>query len=94
MLDELQKKLDTLAPEIRHRLLQSNELGKVPKVVFGQDYKQVRTTEFISHISKLKVDHDPPIGNIILEEITLKTNVLNFDREEVMNKVNFHFDRQ
>ena len=68
-----------------------NAVGKVPKLIFLQDYNQARTTEFIDQMSKLKLNNCDPVHLIhsekSFEPMELRTDVLNFNREYAMNKV-------
>ena len=85
--ESIQEQLDSLAPEVRHQLNQLNELGKIPKVIFAQDYHHVRKENFLNLMSSfepLEVDED---SNEFNGNVELKTDVLNFDRDKAMTEV-------
>ena len=52
--ENVQEQLDVLAPDVRHQLHQLNELGKVPKVIFAQDYQYVRKEKFLNLMASLQ----------------------------------------
>ena len=97
--DQIQERLDILAPNLRYQLQQLNELGKIPKVVFTRDYQHVRKANFLNIMSSLSESQELEeldVGNVnpalavsrsLMMDVKLKTDVLNFDREKAMNEV-------
>ena len=97
--DQIQERLDILAPNLRYQLQQLNELGKIPKVVFTRDYQHVRKANFLNIMSSLSESQELEeldVGNVnpalavsrsLMTHVKLKTDVLNFDREKAMNEV-------
>ena len=98
-VDQIQDRLDILAPNLRHQLHQLNELGKVPKVVFTQDYQHIRKANFMNIMSTLNGQEDQvgienpalPCSRHLMMHVKLKTDVLNFDREKAMDEVKVFF---
>ena len=85
--ESIQEQLDSLAPEVRHQLNQLNELGKIPKVIFAQDYHHVRKENFLSLMSSFEPPEVDEDSNEFNGNVELKTDVLNFDRDKAMTEV-------
>ena len=88
--ESIQEQLDSLAPEVRHQLNQLNELGKIPKVIFAQDYHHVRKENFLNLMSSFEPPEVDEDSNELNGNVELKTDVLNFDREKAMTEVKVH----
>ena len=88
--ESIQEQLDSLAPEVRHQLNQLNELGKIPKVIFAQDYHHVRKEKFLNLMSSFEPPEVDEDSNELNGNVELKTDVLNFDREKAMTEVKVH----
>lgn len=88
--ESIQEQLDSLAPEVRHQLNQLNELGKIPKVIFAQDYHHVRKENFLNLMSSFEPPEVDEDSNEFNGNVELKTDVLNFDREKAMTEVKVH----
>lgn len=88
--ESIQEQLDSLAPEVRHQLNQLNELGKIPKVIFAQDYHHVRKENFLSLMSSFEPPEVDEDSNEFNGNVELKTDVLNFDRDKAMTEVKVH----
>ena len=104
-LAETEQKLISSASEICEELNQtcSTVAGKIPKIVFEQDFK-MKSDNFINFLQNFKVEDNETTENCdnefeknceINEEIStstppiqLKTNVLQFKRDKVLDQVN------
>ena len=104
-LAETEQKLISSASVICEELNQtcSTVAGKIPKIVFEQDYK-MKSDNFINFLQNFKVEDNETTENCdnefeknceINEEIStstppvqLKTNVLQFKRDKVLDQVN------
>ena len=92
--NEIQKYLDSKAPDVRYELNNLQYFGQIPKITF---VKAVEDTEnIIKTFEKIQVEnhseemyqvHEPPPS-------MTKTNVLNFDRQKVMQNVSWFSSRR
>ena len=86
-VDEIQRNLDSKAPDVRYELNNLQYFGQIPKITFIQAVEEtdniIKTFEKIqieNHSEEMYQVHEPPPS-------MTKTNVLNFDRQKVMQNV-------
>lgn len=89
--EKLSQELDKKASDLRFELNQMSTLGRVPRIVFVQDYnvsanqldqiyEQISLMQEASEQQQTKVQEEPDHG-------ILRTDVLNFNREKLMSQI-------